>query len=275
VTDPLTGRRTAPRTGFPFLDEPAARGHVVAMAHRGGRARPGIGENTVTAFRAAVELGYRYLETDVHATRDGELVAFHDAVLDRVTDRVGPVAELSYAQLAAVLVGGTEPIPRLVDLLETFPHARFNVDLKTMACVEPMADVVRRTGASERLCVGSFSEPVLRRFRTAAGDAVLTGCGVAAAAALAFAPAGRLLTRLLRDTGAVLQVPRRHRGLRVVDRGLVRRAHADGRHVHVWTVNDRAEMGHLLDLGVDGMISDRIDVLRDVLVERGQWEGAP
>jgi glycerophosphoryl diester phosphodiesterase len=245
------------------------------MAHRGGRARPGIGENTRTSFRAAVDLGYRYLETDVHATRDGQLVAFHDAVLDRVTDRVGAVASLTYAEVADVLVGGTDPIPRLADLLEAFPQARFNVDLKTMACVDPMADLLRRTGACERVCVGSFSEPVLRRFRAAAGGSVLTGCGVATAAVLAFAPAGRLLSRLLRDRGAVLQVPHHHRGLRVVDRGLVDRAHADGRHVHVWTVNDRAEMGHLLDLGVDGVISDRIDVLRDVLVERGQWEGAP
>ncbi len=267
-----------PRTGFPYLDEPRERGAVLALAHRGGALHPEcVGyENTLRAFRSATALGYRYLETDVHATGDGQLLAFHDDRLDRVTDHVGLVLEHRYEALAAALVGDSEPIPRLSDLLEELPQARFNVDLKAPGAVEPLADLVRRMGVQDRVCVGSFSERVLRRFRKRLGaDAarVATATGVLASGAVAFLPAGHRLGRWLRDPGAVLQVPHVHRGVRVVDRAMVRRAHADGRHVHVWTVDEPGEMEHLIDLGVDGLITDRTDVLKDVLLARGLWEG--
>jgi glycerophosphoryl diester phosphodiesterase len=269
---------TAPRTGFAYLDAPRERGAVLALAHRGGALHPdNVGlENTLRAFGVAVDLGYRYLETDVHATADGQLLAFHDTVLDRVTDRTGPLARRTYGEVADVLVGGREPIPLLADLLEAFPQARFNVDLKSAASVDPMVDLVVRTGAHDRFCVGSFNEPVLRRFRARLAERsdrpVATASGVVSTLAL-LGRVPRRLHRLTRDTGAVFQVPHRHRGVLVVDRGFVTRAHALGRHVHVWTVDERAEIEHLLDLGVDGLITDRTDVLREVLVERGQWDG--
>jgi glycerophosphoryl diester phosphodiesterase len=271
--------RKTPRTGFRFLDEPAEQGCVLAFAHRGGALHPDvIGlENTLAAFRIAVELGYRYLETDVHATRDGELLAFHDAHLDRVTDRRGRLADLPYVDVATARVGGREPIPRLVDLLEELPDARFNVDVKSPEGVEPLVQLIRRTGSHDRLLVGSFTERVLRRFRArlraAGGPPVATSCGVATVTVAKFAPGGRHLQRLLRDPGVAYQVPVRHRGVPVVDRAFVDRSHASGRPIHVWTIDEAAEMEHLLDLGVDGLITDRPDVLRDVLRARGLWEG--
>jgi glycerophosphoryl diester phosphodiesterase len=270
-----------PRTGFAFLDEPRERGAVVAMAHRGGALHPDVVglENTMPAFRSAVGLGYRYLETDVHATKDGEVVAFHDTGLERVTGLPGRLTDLPYDEVAGALVGGREPIPRLVDLLEEFPDARFNIDLKSPEVVDPMVELVVRLGAQDRLCVGSFVERVLRQFRRryAARSSVplATSCGIVAAGLHTFVPGGHRLQRLVRDAGAVYQVPVRFRErVPVLDRGFVERAHAIGRHVHVWTVDERAEMERLLDLGVDGLITDRTDVLREVLVERGQWEGA-
>jgi glycerophosphoryl diester phosphodiesterase len=266
---------TVPRTGFAYLDAPRERGAVLALAHRGGALHPdNVGlENTLKAFSVAVDLGYRYLETDVNATADGQLLAFHDTVLDRVTDRTGPLARRTYGEVADVLVGGREPIPLLADLLEAFPQARFNVDLKSAASVEPMVELVVRTGAHDRVCVGSFSERLLRRFRSRVASRsdrpVATSSGVVST--LVVLGGLRRLHRLVRDTGAVFQVPHRHRGVRVVDRRFVAAAHALGRHVHVWTVDERVEMEHLLDLGVDGLITDRIDVLREVLVGRGQW----
>jgi glycerophosphoryl diester phosphodiesterase len=269
-----------PRTGFPFLDRPVEEGAVLAFAHRGGighRELHGL-ENTVRAFEHAVGLGYRYLETDVQATRDGELLAFHDDVLDRATDGVGNVEHLEYADVATALVSGREPIPRLEELLEAFPGSCFNVDLKSAAGVDPLVDLVLRTGVQDRVCVASFNERVLRAFRARvrarSAVPVATSCGIVTATALAFLPFGRHLPALLRDTGAALQVPHHHRGMRVVDRGFVEEAHAAGRQVHVWTVNERDDMELLLDLGVDGIITDATEVLRDVLVGRGLWEGA-
>ena len=269
---------STPRTGFAYLDEPRNNGQVVALAHRGGAPASGDPdpENTLAAFASAVRLGYRYLETDVHATRDGHLLAFHDALLDRVTDRVGRVRDHTYAEICSARVSGRESIPRLSDLVEALPQARWNVDLKSPQSVDPLVALIARMKMHDRMCVGSFSERTLRRFRSRAkalgGPEVATSCGVGAVTALKVAPGRGRLERLLADSGVVCQVPHVHRGIRVVDRRFVERAHASGRHVHVWTVNDRAEMEHLLDLGVDGVVTDRTDVLRDVLVARGLWE---
>ena len=268
-------------TGFAYLDEPREAGKVLALAHRGGARHPALDglENTLTAFRHAAGLGYRYLETDVHATADGHLVAFHDDSLNRVTDRAGLIVGLPLAEVVGAVVGARlgkdERIPRLTDLLEELPDARFNIDLKAPTAAEPLADLLRRTGWHDRVCVGSFTERTLRRFRRLVDRPVATTAGVLAVAAQAYAPYPLHVGRLLRDEGAVFQVPHRYRGRTVVDRRFVELAHASGRHVHVWTVDERAEMEHLVDLGVDGLITDRTDVCREVLVERGLWFGAP
>lgn len=258
---------TRPTTGFVFLDD-APR--VVAMAHRGGAKVPanaGI-ENTVTAFEHAWSLGYRYFETDVHATGDGVLVAFHDDVLDRVTTGSGAIYQQPYAVVSKARVGGIHAIPRFDELLERFPHARFNVDIKTRGAIEPLAWTLEGMDAYDRVCVGSFDEGIIRRFRRVVARPVATSCGPVA---VALTRAGLPPLGPARDPGVVLQVPHRHRGLVVVTRSFVERAHADGRHVHVWTVDDPAEMEQLLDLGVDGIISDRTDVLAGVLRARGLW----
>src|SRR4051812_14127301 len=154
---------TRPRTGFPFLDEPVERGGILAFAHRGGAGHPELTglENTMHAFRHAVALGYRYLETDVHATRDGQLLAFHDPVLERMTGSPERLADTTYADVQSMLVGGREAIPRLVDLFEAFPGSRFNVDLKSTDAIDPMVDLLVRARAHDRVCVGAFDERVL------------------------------------------------------------------------------------------------------------------
>jgi glycerophosphoryl diester phosphodiesterase len=263
---------TRPRTGFAYLDEPAG---VLAFAHRGGAFHPELEglENTMAAFRHAVGLGYRYLETDVHVTRDGVLLAFHDRVLDRVTDRVGTVAELTRSEIGDALIGGRESVPALADLFDEFPGVRFNIDIKAPGAARPLADFVAARNAQARVLVGSFSPASLRAFREAAGPAVPTSAHPAEAAVFAASPSGRLADRLTRGRVAALQVPHRRGRLTVVTGSLVRRLHAAGKHVHVWTIDDPAEMHELLDLGVDGLMTDRTDILRRVLVERGQWEG--
>jgi glycerophosphoryl diester phosphodiesterase len=259
----------------PYLDvaEP------VAIAHRGGAGT--TPENTVEAFATAVELGYRYLETDAHLTRDGVLVAFHDARLDRVTDATGAIAELDLAAVEQADAGHTFTsdggrtfpfrgrglrVPRLEELLRRWPDARWSIDPKDDACVEPLAALLDRLEAWDRVCVGSFSDARLRRIRALGRGRACTSMGpraVAVAAAL-----GRLGT-LPRLGADLLQVPLRRGRAPIVTGRFVRAAHRRGLPVHVWTIDDEPTMHALLDLGVDAIMTDRLEVLRDVLAARG------
>ena len=247
---------------LPFLDHP----RPIPFAHRAG----GEAENTLAAFERAVALGFRYLETDVRVSADGVLVAFHDPTLDRVCDRRGSVARLPWRELARARVAGEHPIPRLEDLLEAFPDARFNVDPKVDAAVEPLVGLLRRLGAVERVCVGSFSERRLERVRRAPGPTLCTALGPASVRRLRLAAWG-----LPPGPGAIagdcVQVPERHRGIPLVDARMLAAAHARGLPVHVWTVDDPGRMHRLLDLGVDGLMTDEPATLRAVLTERGAW----
>ncbi|MFJ9040813.1 glycerophosphodiester phosphodiesterase [Streptomyces sp. NPDC102406] len=247
----------------PYLDHPGP----LALAHRGGAA-DGL-ENTVAAFRRAIGLGYRYIETDVHATADGRLVAFHDATLDRVTDGSGLIADLPWEDVRHARVAGSEPVPLFEELLETFPDVRWNVDVKAGAALFPLLDLIRRTRAWDRVCVGSFSEARIARAQALAGPRLATSYGTKGVLGLRLRSYG--MPAALRRSAVCAQVPVARSGVRVVDRRFVRAAHARGVQVHVWTINDRAEMGRLLDLGVDGMVSDDIETLRDVLKGRGMW----
>jgi glycerophosphoryl diester phosphodiesterase len=249
----------------PFLE----RAGPLAIAHRGGTL-DGL-ENTMAAFARAVALGYRYLETDVHATADGALVAFHDATLDRVTDRTGRVAELSWRELRTARIGGTEPIPLLVELLERWPQVGVNIDPKSDAAVEPLVEVLRRTGAIDRVCVGSFSDRRLQRLRAALGPRLCTSMGPREVVRLRVAAWARLPGAAVPRAAACIQIPVRHGRIPLAEPRLLGYAHALGLPVHVWTVNDPAAMRRLLDLGVDGIVSDNLVALRAVLQERGEW----
>jgi glycerophosphoryl diester phosphodiesterase len=220
------------------------------------------------AFEHAVRLGYGYLETDVHATADGELLAFHDDHLDRVTDRTGEIAALPYATVAEARVDGREPIPLLEDLLGAFPQARVNIDPKHDGSVEPLIEVLRRCDAVDRVCIGSFSDERLRRLRLRLGAGLCTSMGPRAVARLRL---DALSGRVHPSPAACVQIPERVRGVTVTNAAVVRAAHRAGLQVHVWTVDDPADMHRLLDLGVDGIMTDRPAVLKEVLEARGQW----
>jgi len=264
---------TAPVTGFAYLDEVSHRG-VLAFAHRGGAYHPEIEglENTLAAFKHAVALGYDYLETDVHVTRDGVLLAFHDEVLDRVTDQKGAIADLTFEEVRHAMVGGREQVPTLAQLFDEFPMARFNIDIKSAGAVPVLVEFLDQRDAWDRVLVGSFSPARIREFRRLTGGRVPTSAGPLDVALFRFLPSGRLADRLTGRRVAALQVPYRRGRWVIATRGLVRRAHAAGKHVHVWTIDDPGEMRLLLDRGVDGIFTDRTDLLRDVLIELGHWK---
>ncbi len=282
----------------------------MAFAHRGGAAH--APENSWRAFEHALGLGYWYLETDLQATADGVLIAFHDRTLNRVTDRGGRVARLPYRTVAEARIAGTEPIPRLDDLLAAWPDVRFNIDLKDAPAIEPLADVLRRTGSWDRVCVTSFSASRLRTVRRVLDRPVCMAASPFGISMVRFGgprgprdqsgPAQRGPAQARRGPGgpppARLPCPPRpapligphlalaermaRAGVRcaqvpapVATPAFVDRAHALGLQVHAWTVNSPAVMGRLLDVGVDGIMTDKTVALRDILISRGQWHPRP
>lgn len=263
-----------------YLDWPTP----IAIAHRGGAEE--CPENTLPAFAAAVDLGYRYLETDVHVTRDGFLVAFHDAVLDRVTNGRGRIADLSLAEVRSADAGhhfspdgdGSFPfrnrgitVPTLEEILRAWPHVRINIDMKSEATVAPLAELLQHLDILDRVCVGSFSERRLRRFRLLTDARVCTSMGPSSVAVARLAS----LTGRMPARGAdCVQVPVAARGMRIVDAAFVRAAHREGLKVHVWTIDEESVIERLIDLDVDGIMTDRPRLLRNVMLRRGVWPAA-
>jgi glycerophosphoryl diester phosphodiesterase len=223
----------------------------------------------MAAFEAAVVMGCRYLETDVRVTADGVALAFHDARLNRVTDRSGKLAELPWSEARKARIRGSEPIPLLTDVLSAWPDTFVNLDVKSDHGVGPTVDAIRRTGTIDRVCVGAFSTPRIEAIRDALGPSLCTSLGPRAALGLRFTRLTRRNRTLL--AGRCAQVPARI-GRRVfADERYISLAHSLGLPVHAWTVNDPAEMTRLLDLGVDGIMTDRADLLRDILIARKAW----
>jgi glycerophosphoryl diester phosphodiesterase len=266
-----------PDSGFPYLDEILqAPRSVIAMAHRGGAGHPdllGI-ENTMEAFSHAVDMGFQYLETDTHASVDGTLFAFHDDTLDRVTDSTGRISELTADEVKRVTVSEKSRIPTLAELLETFPETRINIDLKSDNAVRPLAELLTRLKARDRVCVGSFSHRRLSRFRHLVDNRVATSASPIEVAAFMAMSNLNLRSLINRRGFQALQVPLRQGAIPVITPSFVEKAHEFGVHVHVWTVDDRDEIEHLLALGVDGFITDRTDVLKNVLTNKGLWKGS-
>ncbi|MEV4256378.1 glycerophosphodiester phosphodiesterase [Spirillospora sp. NPDC049652] len=261
-----------PSSSYAFLDHPGP----LAFAHRGGAG--GRPENSMAAFQRAVDLGYRYLETDAHATADGVVIAFHDRTLDRVTDRRGTVGALPYSEVARARIHGTEPIPRLEDLIGSFPDARFNIDLKEASVIGPLARVLHRTAAWDRVCLTSFSTRRLTQMRARlplfTDRDVCTSLGPRGVMALRAKSYGGPTAKLVRlaSTGvACAQVPYGLGPVPFVTEAFIAKAHDLGLKVHAWTVNDPAAMERLIDIGIDGIMTDDLVALRHVLSARGLW----
>lgn len=243
----------------PFLDHALP----IAFAHRGGSLE--VEENTMAAFSHAVSLGYSHVETDVRATRDGVAVIFHDDTLERMSGEAVRVDALDWAELRARRTKGGNAIPRLDEVLAAWPDLFLNLEAKADAAVAPMAAAIRAAGALPRVCIGSFAA------RRTAEAVRLLGPG------LLWSPAqAGVLSLWLRGWRLpvpkpgfrAVQVPARHKGVEIVTRRFVRAAHAAGVQVHVWTVDEAAEMERLLDLGVDGIMSDRPTLLAGVVARR-------
>lgn len=251
-----------------YLDPPP-----LALAHRGGSGTAGnVGiENSLAAFAHAYELGFRYFETDVRASSDAVVYAIHDETLRRLSGSDAAVATLTAESLDQQRLGQREAFARLEEVYEQFPDARLNIDLKCDDVVEPTCALIERRGDTSRTLLASFSHRRLRRARRRL-PTVATSASSLEVAVVKLLPTP--LLRVLPLAPMCLQVPATRGRLRVVTSGFVRKAHRLGLQVHVWTIDDAQQMHDLLDLGVDGIVTDRTDVLRDVLVARGIWKDA-
>lgn len=247
----------------PYLDVP----QPIAFAHRGGAGvHP---ENTMSAFAHAVGLGYRYLETDVHATKDGVLLAFHDEDLLRTCGVDVKIGDITFAESQQIKVHGSEHIPTLSELLETWPEVRLNIDCKADTALEPLIQALGHADVRKRTCIGSFSDRRLRHLRSIFGAELCTSMGpreVAQTRLASYVP----LTPFSSSAHAA-QVPPNQGPIPLVDRRFIDFCHQRDIHVHVWTIDDPSIMHELLDLGVDGIMTDQPETLRGVLQDRGAW----
>lgn len=238
----------------------------------------------MAAFDRAVALGYEWLETDVHVTRDGIVVAFHDDRLDRITDRGGAIADLTYAEVCeadagywfTLDAGATYPfrgrgvrVPALCDILDRWPDVQVNIDAKADRTVAPLMRLLLRMNALSRVSLASFSDRRLRWMRRLAGSPVRTSTGgLAVTAAFLASRVGRMPPL----AATRLQIPTHAGTIPLLDERFVSAAHAAGLAVDVWTLNSDREIRGALDLGVDGIMSDKLELLKRVLVDRGRWQ---
>lgn len=317
--------REYPYRDVPYLlnSHPGPLHHApLAFAHRGADPQR---ENTLAAFRYAVELGYRYLEIDVRTSADGKLVIFHDETLDRITDGTGPLSgktweELSQLRVLGAAVGGParrtaageytdtrhessprrianpasdaageeqvaaesagaagEPLMLFEEALATFPQVYFNVDLKDAEAVEPFAELVEAYDAHDRVLAASFNDARQRGLRALLSRPIATSGGwVSTALIVLLGPLGiiRRLGRRLTQIDCV-QVPIQQGRIRVVTEKFIERCHRAGLQVHVWVVDDPDQMHQLLDMGVDGLMTDDARALAEVMQQRSIWPQHP
>ena len=239
----------------------------LAFAHRGGASD--APENTMPAFQRAIDLGYIYLETDVHATKDGVLLAFHDDDLSRTCGRPGLISELNYAEIKDARVRGTEPIPLLDELIATWPHAHINIDCKSDQALSPLTERLARGDVFDRVCIGSFSDKRLNSLREQFGEKLCTSMGPRDVTKLRLGSWVRRSGKFHNIHAA--QVPVSQGPLTIVDKSFIQAAHNAEIQVHVWTIDKPDEMEYLLNLGVDGIMTDKPLVLKQILQKKNLW----
>jgi glycerophosphoryl diester phosphodiesterase len=273
----LVGRLAFRNGGHP--KPPTPSGWPMSFAHRGGAKV--VPENTIEGFREGLDMGDAVIELDVHASADGVVVVIHDPEVDRTTDGTGPVAEKTLAELQALDAGhnftrdggASYPwrgrgvrIPTLADIYRTFPDRPINIELKGKrpGIEDELARVIEEVGGQDRTLVVTDRRGPIRRFRRASRGSVATAASIGEFAVFLILALLRL-SDLYNPPFQALQPPEKYKGVRIVTRWLVREAHRQGLRVDVWTIDEEPAMRRLLSFGVDGIMTDRPDILAGVL----------
>ncbi|MBT5663309.1 MAG: glycerophosphodiester phosphodiesterase [Alphaproteobacteria bacterium] len=244
-----------------FLEE-----KFLAFAHRGGNEF--APENSFRAFKSAVDIGYKYLETDVHLTKDGFLIAFHDDTLDRVTDKSGLIRDLTLSEIKKAKIAGTDEIPLLSELLNSFTDCFFNIDCKVDETVQPLINLINNKDFINRVCIGSFSQKRINFIRKSLGKDVKTSMG----------PAEVILSKFLSYTSlgynfksSYTSIPIRRYGINLLEERNIKYLKSNNQKVIAWTINDEDQMKMLINIGIDGIMTDNLTLLKKVLIEENLW----
>ena len=244
-----------------FLEE-----KFLAFAHRGGNEF--APENSFRAFKSAVDIGYKYLETDVHLTKDGFLIAFHDDTLDRVTDKSGLIRDLTLSEIKKAKIAGTDEIPLLSELLNSFTDCFFNIDCKVDETVQPLINLINNKDFINRVCIGSFSQKRINFIRKSLGKDVKTSMG----------PAEVILSKFLSYTSlgynfksSYTSIPIKRYGINLLDERNINYLKSNNQKVIAWTINDEDQMKMLINIGIDGIMTDNLTLLKKVLIEESLW----
>ena len=213
-------------------------------------------ENTIEAFQSAISLGYQYLETDLRETSDGKIITFHDPNLKRITGANITISETKFSDIRMRRLPSRETIPTIDELLEEFPDSFFNMDLKVNQIEEKVLKKINSHNALERVCLGSFNSKTIKKINSLEPK-ILTSMGISQVIMYKFFQKKNL--------SKLIQIPTRWNGIKVITKKFIDRLHNDGLKVHVWTVNKETEMQSLIDLGVDGIMTDNASGLIKVM----------
>ena len=241
--------------------------NFIAFAHRGGN---DFGpENSLKSFLGAYEIGYKYLETDVHLSKDGHLVAFHDESLDRVTNKTGLIKDLKLSDIKKAKIDNSDEIPTLIELLDNIPNCFFNIDCKSDDTVIPLIEVIKKFSLFDRVCIGSFSQKRINFIRDSLGSKVKTSMG----------PSEILLAKVLSNLpikkafeSTYASLPIRRYGIELLNKKNINFLQKNNQKVIAWTINDESEMRLLIERGVDGIMTDKILLLKKILIEQNKWK---
>ena len=213
-------------------------------------------ENTIEAFQSAVSLGYLYLETDLRETSDGKIITFHDPNLKRITGANITISETKFSDIRMRRLPSREIIPTIDELLEEFPDSFFNMDLKVNQIEEKVLKKINSHNALERVCLGSFNSKTIKKINSLEPK-ILTSMGISQVIMYKFFQKKNL--------SKLIQIPTHWKGIKVITKKFIDRLHNDGLKVHVWTINKEKEMQSLIDLGVDGIMTDNASGLIKVM----------
>ena len=213
-------------------------------------------ENTIEAFQSAVSLGYLYLETDLRETSDGKIITFHDPNLKRITGANITISETKFSDIRMRRLPSREIIPTIDELLEEFPDSFFNMDLKVNQIEEKVLKKINSHNALERVCLGSFNSKTIKKINSLEPK-ILTSMGISQVIMYKFFQK--------KNISKLIQIPTRWNGIKVITKKFIDRLHNDDLKVHVWTINKETEMQSLIDLGVDGIMTDNASGLIKVM----------